>query len=209
VTAHTILLSIDGALLVETDSPEREYAAYRVGDEYRPLTVPDDAVELEMKGPGDRGPYFYRPAVVDGLRALARSGADIVWNTRWLASPASLGELSRRLGLEGSVRVPSPAELPVAPADVRIDLGPNVLWEHWKVQALVQRVRDLPAGDELVVVDSVLDFSSRRLPDGAARRAHRNDVRIGGVKTYDQIGLNGRAIEALSDWIAGGPMPRL
>jgi len=198
---HTILLGVDGVLLVEIDSPVRAYAAYREGREHRPLPVPDDASLLPD------GRFFFRPAVIDGLRHL---DADIVWNTHRLTDPAALRALSDHLGLADVVRFPDAAELPVPPRDARVDTGPNVLWEHWKVRALTQRVRDLPPGDEIVVVDAILDFSSRRMPEGLARRAGRSDADgVGGIKTWDATGLRPGDGELLRAWAAGGPPPRV
>ena len=74
----------------------------------------------------------------------------------------------------------------------------------------MQRVGDLPPGDEVVVVDAILDFSSRRMPDGLARRASRGDVDgVGGIKTGDAIGLQPSDVELLRAWTAGGPVPRV
>ena len=209
MTQRTILLSVDGSLLVEIDSPERAYAAYRTGRGEGPLEVPPGASSLNLAGPDGRGPYFFRPAVVDALNDLAHAGVDIVWNTRWLTSPEPLSVLARMLGLDDAVRVPTVAELPIPPANLRIDHGPNVLWEHWKVQALVQRVRDLPEDAELVVIDAHLDYSSRRLSDGVARRSRREDARIGGIATNDKWGIDERAIAALWSWVGGDRLPAI
>lgn len=198
---HTILLGVDGVLLVELDSPAREYADYRTGRDHAPLPVPADATLL----PGDR--FFFRPAVVEGVRSL---DADLVWNSHRLTDPEALRTLSDRLGLGDVVRFPDAAELPVPPTDDRLDTGPNVLWEHWKVQALIHRVRDLPPGDEAVTVDATLDFSSRRLPEGLARRAGRPDAAgVGGIKTADVVGLEASGVELLRAWVAGGAVPRV
>lgn len=198
---HTILLGVDGVLLVELDSPVREYADDRTGRAHAPLPVPADA-ELRPDGRS-----FFRPAAVEGLRHL---DAELVWNSRRLTNPEALQALSHELGLGDVVRFPDAAELPAPPTDDRIDTGPNVLWEHWKVQALIHRVRDLPPGDEVVTVDATLDFSSRRLPEGLARRAGRPDATgIGGIKTADVVGLEASGVELLRAWAAGGAVPRV
>lgn len=204
MTRRTILLGVEGVLLVEIDSPAREYAAMKEGREYVPLPVPDDAAVTPD------GRFFFRLPVVDGIRDLAADGADIVWNTRRLTDPAALRALAGHLGLTDAVRFPDAAELPAAPTDTRVDVGPNVLWEHWKVQTLVQRVRDLPAGDEVVVVDAALDFSAHRMPDGLARRSGRRDADgVGGVKTVDVVGLDEPRLSTLRAWVAGGAVPRV
>ncbi|WZH38238.1 MAG: hypothetical protein PIR02_06105 [Microbacterium enclense] len=65
-------------------------------------------------------------------------------------------------------------------------------------------------GDEVVVVDAILDFSSRRMPDGLARRASRGDVDgVGGIKTVDAVGLQSSDVDLLRAWTAGGPVPRV
>lgn len=198
---HTILLGIDGVLLVELDSPAREYADYRTGREHAPLPVPADAQLLPS------GRFFFRPAVVEGLRSLP---ADLVWNSNHLVDPEALRNLSDHLGLSDVVRFPDAAELPVPPTADRIDTGPNVLWEHWKVQALIHRVRTLLPGDEVVTVDATLDFSSRRLPEGLARRAGRPDAAgLGGIKTAGVVGLEASSVELLRAWIEGAAVPRV
>lgn len=198
---HTILLGVDGVLLVELDSPARAYADYRTGRDHAPLPVPADAELL----PGGR--FFFRPTVVEGLRTLS---ADLVWNSNRLTDPEALRVLSADLGLSDVVRFPDAADLPVPPTDDRIDTGPNVLWEHWKLQSLIHRVRTLPAGDEVVTVDATLDFSSRRLPEGLARRAGRPDATgLGGIKTADAVGLEASGVELLRTWIEGGAVPRV
>ncbi|KZE39195.1 hypothetical protein [Microbacterium sp. T32] len=119
-------------------------------------------------------------------------------------------ELAENLGLADTVRFPDATELQAAPTIDPVDVGPNVLWEHWKVQALIQRARDLPAGDEVVVVDSTLDFTAHRMPDGLARRSGRKDADgIGGVKTIDVVGLDEPRLDALRAWLAGGAVPRI
>jgi len=209
VTRRTILLSVDGSLLVEIDSPERAYAAYRTGRDEGPLAIPPGAGELDFTGLNGRGPYFFRPAVVEVLRDLAHAGVDIVWNTRWLTSPEVLGELAHVLGLDEAVRFPTAAELPSPAVNVRIDHGPNVFWEHWKIQALIQRVRDLPEGAQLVIIDAHMDYSSRRLADGVARRSRREDARVGGIMTIDRWGLDERGIAALRSWGGGAGLPAI
>jgi len=204
MSRHTILLGVEGVLLVEIDSPARDYAAMKEGREYAPLPVPDDG-EVTPDGR-----FFSRLPVVAAIRELAAAGADIVWHTRRLADPDALRGLAEYLGLADAVRFPDAAELRAAPTDDRVDAGPNVLWEHWKVRALIQRVRDLPAGDEVVVVDSTLDFTAHRMPDGLAHRAGRRDAdAVGGVKTIDVVGLDEPRLDALRAWIAGGTVPRL
>lgn len=198
---RTILLGVDGVLLVEIDSPVRAYAAMREGREEGPLPVPGDA---EVTADGR---FFFRPAVLSGLREL---DADLVWNTRRLVDPPALWALAAELELTDAVRFPDAAELPADPTDARVDTGPNVLWEHWKVQALIERVRTLPSGDEVVVVDAVLDFSGSRLPDGLARRAKRADAAgIGGIHVPDTWGLDPWGVELLREWVAGGAVPRV
>lgn len=209
MSPRTLLLSVDGSLLVEIDSPERAYAADREGRTHEPLEVPPDARELQLAGPGGRGPYYFRPAAITALRHLADTGVDIVWNTRWLAFPPSLSGLAHALGLEDAVRAPGSDELPVVPVDLRIDHGPNVFWEHWKVRALVQRVRDLPEDAELVVIDTHLDFSSRRLSDGVARRSGREHQRLGSITPHDRYGIVAHAITALRSWADGKDLPRI
>ena len=209
VETRTMLLSVDGTLLVEIDSPERQYASYRTGVDQAPLPVPGDARELVIGTPrGNPSAFFFRPAVIDAVHELANAGVDIVWNTRWLSTPSKLDALARELDIADAVRVPTEIELPVAPTVERIDFGPNRLWEHWKVQALVLRVSRLPQGAELVLVDAHLDYSSRRLADGAARRARRADAAVGGVTPNDTVGLDQRSITVLRAWAAGGPLPR-
>lgn len=204
MSRHTILLGVDGVLLIEIDSPARDYAAMREGRDYAPLPVPDDGAVTPD------GRYFFRVPIVDGIRELAAAGADIVWHTRRLTDPDALRELAEHLGLADAVRFPDAAELPAAPTTDRVEVGPNVLWEHWKVQALIQRAHDLPAGDEVVVVDSTLDFTAHRMPDGLARRSGRMDADgIGGVKTIDTVGLDEPRLEALRVWVAGGAVPRI
>lgn len=204
MSRHTILLGVEGVLLVEIDSPARDYAAMKEGREYAPLPVPDDGAVTPD------GRFFFRRPMVDGIRELATAGADVVWHTRRLTDPDALRALAEHLGLADAVRFPDAAELPAAPTDDRIDTGPNVLWEHWKVQALIQRARDLPAGDEVVVVDATLDFTAHRMPDGLARRSGRKDADgIGGVKTIDVVGLDEPRLGALRAWVAGGAVPRV
>ncbi|KTR96367.1 hypothetical protein NS220_02305 [Microbacterium testaceum] len=198
---RTILLGIDGVLLVELDSPAREYADYRTGRAHAPLPVPADAELL----PGGR--FFFRPAVVEGLRSLS---ADLVWNSHRLVDPDALRILSDQLGLGDVVRFPDATELPAAPTNDPVDTGPNILWEHWKVLSLIERLRNLPPGDEVVTVDATLDFSARRLPEGLARRAGRpNASGLGGIKTADVFGLPADAVELLRAWVAGGAVPRV
>ncbi|MFS0795541.1 hypothetical protein [Microbacterium sp. 1P10AE] len=204
MTRHTILLGVEGVLLVEIDSPAHDYAAMKEGRDYASLPVPDDGAVTPD------GRFFVRIPVVEGIRELAGAGADIVWHTRRLTDPDALRELAEHLGLADTVRFPDAAELPAAPTEDRIDTGPNVLWEHWKVQALIQRARDLPSGDEVVVVDSTLDFTAHRMPDGLARRSGRKDADgIGGVKTVDVVGLDEPRLDALRAWVAGGAVPRI
>lgn len=204
MSRHTILLGVEGVLLVEIDSPARDYAAMKEGREYAPLPVPDDGAVTPD------GRFFFRGPVVEGIRELAAAGADIVWHTRRLTDPDALRGLAEHLGLADAVRFPDAAELPAAPTADRVDVGPNVLWEHWKVQALIQRARDLQPGDEVVVVDSTLDFTAHRMPDGLARRSGRKDADgIGGVKTIDVVSLDERRLDALRAWVAGGAMPRI
>lgn len=204
MSRHTILLGVEGVLLVEIDSPARDYAAMREGREYAPLPVPGDGAVTPD------GRFFFRRPIIDGIRELAAAGADIVWYTRRLTDPDALRALAEHLGLTDAVRFPDAAELPAAPTDDRVDTGPNVLWEHWKVQALIQRARDLPPGDEVVVVDSTLDFTAHRMPDGLARRSGRKDADgIGGVKTIDVVGLDEPRLAALRAWVAGGAVPRV
>ncbi len=204
MSRHAILLGVEGMLLVEIDSPAREYAAMKEGREYAPLPVPDD---------GDVTPdgrFFFRIPVVEGIRGLAAAGAEIVWHTRRLTGPDALAALAEHLGLADAVRFPAVTELPASPTNDRVDVGPNALWEHWKVQALIQRARDLPAGDEVVAVDSTLDFTAHRMPDGLARRSGRQDADgIGGVKTVDAVGLDEPRLDALRAWVAGGAVPRI
>lgn len=204
MSRHTILLGVEGVLLVEIDSPARDYAAMKEGREYAPLPVPDDGAVT----PDDR--FFFRLPMVEGIRELAEAGADIVWNTRRLTDPAALRALAEHLGLADAVRFPDATELPAAPTDGPVDTGPNVLWEHWKVQALVQRVRNLSAGDKVVVVDATLDLTAHRMPDGLARRSGQKDADgIGGVKTVDTAGLDEPRLAALRTWVAGGTVPRI
>lgn len=204
MSRHTILLGVEGVLLVEIDSPARDYAAMKEGRDYVPLPVPDDGAVTPD------GRFFFRVPMVDGIRELAAAGADIVWNTRRLTDPEALRALAEHLALADAVRFPDAAELPTPPTDGPVDVGPNVLWEHWKVRALIQRARDLPAGDELVVVDSTLDFTAHRMPDGLARRSGRMDAEgIGGVKTVDTVGLDEPRRDALRAWVTGGTVPRI
>jgi hypothetical protein len=201
---HTILLGVEGVLLVEIDSPTRDYAAMREGRDYAPLPVPDDGAVTPD------GRFFFRLPVMAGIRELAAAGADIVWHTRRLTDPGALRALAEHLGLADTVRFPDATELPAAPTTDRVDVGPNVLWERWKVQALIRRVRDLPAGEEVVVVDSTIDFTAHRMPDGLARRSRRKDADgIGGVKTIDVVGLDEPRLDALRAWVAGGAVPRI
>jgi len=206
---RTVLLSVDGSLLVELDSPERAYAAYRLGKDYSPLTVPPEALLVDAVGHDGRGPYFYRPAVVEAVRASAHAGVDIVWNTRWLTNPMQLELLAQIVGLAGAVRIPDGSELPVSPTSDRVDHAPNVLWEHWKLRALVERARHLPAGAELVVVDTELDMVSPRIPHGVARRARRDDIRLGGIMPVGTRGLDDVAARSLREWATGGDIPRI
>lgn len=206
---RTVLLGVDGCLIVEIDSPERAYAADRAGIEYSPLPVPSDALTLTIPGRDGRGPYFYRPAVVDALRDLAADGVDLVWNTRWLTVPAQLDELVRELGLTDAVRRPIVTELPIPPANVRVEREPNVFWEHWKVQALVEHVRRMPADAAILVLDAHLDMASPRLRDGVAHRTHRDVLRVDGIKTDDTQGIDGKAIGMLRTWAAGSALPRV
>lgn len=204
MSRHTILLGVDGVLLVEIDSPARDYAAMKEGRDYAPLPVPDDGAVTPD------GRFFFRLPIADGIRELAAAGADVVWHTRRLTDPDALRDLAENLGLADTVRFPDATELPAAPTIDPVDVGPNVLWEHWKVQALIQRARDLPAGDEVVVVDSTLDFTAHRMPDGLARRSGRMDADdIGGVKTIDVVGLDEPRLDALRAWLAGGAVPRI
>ena len=204
MTRHTILLGVEGVLLVEIDSRDRAYTAFREDRDYAPLPVPDDGAVTPD------GRFFFRLPIVDGIRELAAAGADIVWHTRRLTDPEALRVLAEHLGLAETVRFPDATELPAVPTTDPVDVGPNVLWEHWKVQALIQRARDLPAGDEVVVVDSTLDFTAHRMPDGIARRSGRKDADgIGGVKTIDVVGLDEPRLDVLRAWVAGGAVPRI
>lgn len=204
MSRHTILLGAEGVLLVEIDSRDRAYTAFREDREYAPLPVPGDGAVTPD------GRFFFRLPMVDGIRELAAAGADIVWHTRRLTDSAALRSLAEHLGLADTVRFPDATELPAAPTDDPVDTGPNVLWEHWKVQALIRWARDLPAGEEVVVVDSTLDFTAHRMPDGLARRSGRKDADgIGGVKTIDTVGLDEPRLDALRAWVAGGPVPRI
>lgn len=204
MSRHTILLGVEGVLLVEIDSQARDYAAMKEGREYAPLPVPDDGAVTPD------GRFFFRLPVVAAIRELAAAGADIVWHTRRLTDPDALAVLAEHLGLVKAVRFPDASELPASPTNDRVDVAPNVLWEHWKVQALIHRARDLQPGDEVVVVDSTLDFTAHRMPDGLARRAGRKDADgIGGVKTVDTVGLDEPRLDALRAWVAGGAVPRV
>ncbi|MDQ1082242.1 MULTISPECIES: hypothetical protein [Microbacterium] len=201
---RTILLSVDGTLLVEIDSPIRAYAAMREGREEAPLPVPDDADVTAD------GRFFFRPDVHRALREFVADGVDVVWNTGRLIDPRALQALAAEIGLEDAVRFPDAAELPAPPTDDRVDTGPNVMWEHWKVRALVERARTLPEGDEVVVVDPILDLEGSRLPDGLARRTKRPDAAgIGGIHVPDTWGLDLWGVEILREWVAGGAVPRV
>lgn len=208
MTSRTLLLDLDGALIVDIAFPDQDYAAYREGRHFSPKPAPDGALTTTLRDPQGRArTYFYLPRAIDAVRAAASAGIDVVWNTNWLASEEQLRQLAAQIGLADDVRFPTDDELPVRPSVTRIDFGPNQLWEHWKVQALVERVRTSATGCELVLVDADLDYSSRRLSEGVSRRAKRNDAIVGWIHPKDELGLDDHDIAAIADWAHTGTLP--
>lgn len=203
-----MLLDVDGALMVDVDFPDQQYAAYRTGDEYSPRPIPGEALTIALLDPQGRArTYFYLAQAIDAVRAAASAGIDVVWNTNWLAAEERLRRLASEIGLADEVRFPTVDELPVRPTATRIDFGPNRLWEHWKVRALVERVHGSPTGSELLLVDADLDYSSRRLAEGVSRRAKRDDAIIGWVHPKDELGLDENDIAAIAEWARSGVLP--
>ncbi|CAN5595900.1 hypothetical protein BH10ACT7_BH10ACT7_24710 [soil metagenome] len=203
-----MLLDVDSALMVDIDFPDQQYAAYRTGDDYSPQPFPDGALTTTLRDPRGRArTYFYLPQAIDAIRAAASAGIDVVWNTNWLADEERVRQVATEIGLADDVRFPTDDELPVRPTDTRIDFGPNCLWEHWKVQALVERVRTSATGCEIVLVDADLDYSSRRLSDGVSRRAKRNDAIVGWIHPKDELGLDDHDAAAIVGWAQTGTLP--
>ena len=207
MTRRILLLELEGAVVVDTFSQSRSNAVWQgLADDVR-LTVPEDARSFEVTGPADRPhEYFVQPGVVEGVRALAEAGVDILWNSRWLATPDRLGAFAEQLGLADAVRMPTVDELPVAPNLDWIGIRTTPFWEHWKVVALVEWARRLAPDDELVIVDRVLDVSARRLSDGIAHRVKARDRRLGSLSPHEEVGLDGASFAVLAAWAAGASL---
>lgn len=193
---RTLLLEVDVAVLVDLVDPVLEYASYKTGGDYEGTAVPDAARRLTVADPAERDrDVFVREAVLDALRHAHRSGVDIVWHSRWLATPSHLDALTRELGLEETVRRPSDAELAGPPTLPEDRPSPDIR-DDWRFRTLVERVRRLGPDDDLVAADVALDLSARRVADAIIRRTGVAEPRIGSIPVYREWGLDDAALRS-------------
>ncbi len=136
MTRRLLWLELEGGAAVDIHSVARSNAAWQGGEPYEDLPVPPGARTVTAVGPLDRpATLFAHPPVLRGLRELRDAGVELVWNSRWLATPDRLRALADELGLGDVVRLPSADELPVAPNQDGIGILTTPYWEHWKVRA--------------------------------------------------------------------------
>lgn len=194
---RTLLLEVDVAVIVDVVDPVLAYASYREGGDYTGTAVPDGARRFQVEDPeGRTRDVFVRPAVLDAVHEAHRAGVDVVWHSRWLAAPRELEALARQLGLENAARLPAEGELAAPPTldDLRSDL-PGV-WGDWRMLTIVERVRRLGAGDELVTADVGFDLSARRMVDGIGHRAGVVEPRIASIPVRREWGLDDAALRS-------------
>ena len=189
---RTLLLDVDATVIVDVVDPVLSYAAYREGREYVSPAVPEGARELSVVDPGGRErAVIVRGEVVEAIRAQAAAGVDVVWLSSWLAAPELLDGLAAELGLDGVVRRPTAAELPVAPPA-----------DGWMLAAIVEFARGLGEGDDLVLASVELDLSALRVAVDVRRRAGVPGALLGGIPTHRQRGLDDAALRA---WMPDRP----
>jgi len=194
--ARTLLLELDTAVLVDIVDPVLEYAAYKGGGDYTATPVPDDALRLSVADPGGRERDAFVPAVLDAIREAARDGVDVIWHSRWLTTPGVLRALADDLGLSGAVRFPADDELAATPTAEGLRSDLPRFWDDWRTRTIVDRVRRLPAGHELVTADVAVDLSALRLADGVRRRAGNPTALVGSIRTWREWGLDDGALRS-------------
>jgi hypothetical protein len=141
---------------------------------------------------------FVRPAVIDALRSAGAAGVDIVWNSRWLVDPVALRALSDELGLSEAVRFPADGELAAEPTLETLRSDVPGFWDDWRTRTIITRVRDLPAGDDLVTADEGIDLSSLRIVTGITQRAGTADPLLGSIPVRREWGLDDGALRSWS-----------
>jgi hypothetical protein len=195
MTTRTLLLAVDATVVVYVVDPVLEYAAYKGGGDDVSTTVPDGAREWEVTDPRGRArAAFVRPEVLAALRDSAQAGVDIVWNSSWLTAPERPRALARDLELDGIVRFPTPTELRSTPTDEPFHRASAGFWNHWKMQNLVELVRTLPPGHDLVLADSGVDLSALSVAETVRKRAGNPAASLGSIPTSRTRGLDEGAL---------------
>ncbi len=191
MTRRTLLLAVDAVVVVYVVDPVLEYASFKGSGDYVSTPVPQGARELDVTDPrGLRRAAFVRPEVLAALRDSALAGVDIVWNSQWLTAPERLRALARDLELDDIIRFPTEAELGSAPTDEPFHRASAGFWNHWKMLNLVERVRALPPGHDLVLADTGVDLSALNVAETVRRRAGNPAASLGSIPTSRTWGLD-------------------
>lgn len=191
---RTLLLEPEVAVVLDLVDRELSYNAWRGYIDYTPAPIPDGARRLTLTTrAGEEREVFVRPAVLDALHEAHAAAIDIVWHTTWLAAPdtrESLAALAQDLGLTDVVRFPAADEIVGTPTFRILHPSHPEFWEDWRLRTILERVRGLQPGDELVTAAPEYDLSVRWIAAGIARRTGVVDPAIGSIPVRREWGLD-------------------